>query len=329
MAAAAASLAFQPTDQFASFFASMSTSVQEQVGGGVLLSLLLLCVYACAHLGRGAIQSVARLMMHTVLLALVVVSLFSAGLVLISTMFVAVPLFRYSPKAWYAVANHLWMHMWALCILYCETFGGLRVVYQGDLPLASETTLVLSNHLSELDWIVVLGLAARRQALAGVRFLAKASLAKLPLLGWGLWLHDTVFIRSRPPGRGDVEQAVDRSLAVNHDLEDTTRTVRRLTEHHGGCMPGYAWIGLFPEGTRLTPEQHERTLAYAEAQGLPAYAYLLQPRSKGLDALLRGGRPGLTHALDLTIAYEGFSAQAGRNARQYAHARARPPTLFV
>ena len=44
--------------------------------------------------------------------------------------------------------------------------------------------------------------------------------------------------------------------------------------------------------------------------------YLLQPRGKGLDSVLKGARPLITHALDLTVAYEGFSAECERNARQ-------------
>lgn len=71
------------------------------------------------------------------------------------------------------------------------------------------------------------------------------------------------------------------------------------------------------QGTRLIPDQHARALEFAERRGYPKFQYLLQPRAKGLEALLRGALPGgLTHALDLTVSYEGFSAECERNSRQ-------------
>ena len=72
------------------------------------------------------------------------------------------------------------------------------------------------------------------------------------------------------------------------------------------------------EQERLLAEQanqHRLALEFARAHGRPSYQYLLQPRVKGLAAVLEGARPRLTHALDLTIAYEGFAAECERNAR--------------
>ena len=55
-----------------------------------------------------------------------------------------------------------------------------------------------------------------------------------------------------------------------------------LTKEHT-CQP--VWIGLFPEGTRLIPEQHKRALEFAAENQRAAYKYLLQPRVKGLDSV--------------------------------------------
>ena len=249
------------------------------------------------------------------------VSLFGTGLIVIPIMLICSPIYQLNPELWYAIGDSLWAPMWGLCILYCETFGGTTFVYQGDEPLEGESVLIMANHLGDLDWVVMLSLAARMRALAGVRFIMKASLAKLPLLGWGLALHHNVFIRSRPSGRpvdggaGDDLTPRRRLQLVQRDTADVTSTVRSLLTTGTRCQP--VWIGLFPEGTRLIPDQHARALAFAEERGKPRYQFLLQPRTKGLEALLAGARPcGLTHALDLTVAYEGFSAECERNSRQ-------------
>lgn len=159
--------------------------------------------------------------------------------------------------------------VWALCILYCEVFGGTTMTYQGDVPLAGETLLVLANHLGDLDWVVMLSLAARMRSLSGVRFICKASLAKLPLLGWGMYLHHNVFIRSRPDGRESSVAPSERAQTVAADVADVHDTVQSLTTNVNACQP--VWIGLFPEGTRLIPDQHKRAVEFAAERGLQQY----------------------------------------------------------
>lgn len=159
--------------------------------------------------------------------------------------------------------------VWALCILYCEVFGGTTMTYQGDVPLAGETLLVLANHLGDLDWVVMLSLAARMRSLSGVRFICKASLAKLPLLGWGMYLHHNVFIRSRPDGRESSVAPSERAQTVAADVADVHDTVQSLTTNVNACQP--VWIGLFPEGTRLIPDQHQRAVEFAAERGLQQY----------------------------------------------------------
>mgnify|MGYP006093678209 CR=1 FL=1 len=290
--------------------ASCDVATRERAVGVIMLISILLLT-KCLSSRCGSFKPAKKLISFCVV-AMVAVSLFGSGAIMVPIMVTLLPLFWCCPGLWYYLANSLWCPMWGLCILYTEVFGGLEIVLYGDVPTPGETLLITPNHLSELDWIVVLGLAARCDALAGVRFIMKASLAKLPIIGWGLALHHSVFIRSRPEGRAAQVSVAERAATVTADKDDIVNTVSSLTTHHKAHC---CWIVIYTEGTRIIPEQHARALDFAREHARPAYQYLLQPRAKGLAAVLQGGRPRLTHALDLTVAYEGFSAACERNSR--------------
>ena len=154
---------------------------------------------------------VPRAMRDCMAIVLLVTTLFGTGLFVVALMFMLSPINRLSPPWWYMIDNTLWGPMWAILVLYTEVFGGLRLVFSGDTPVIGESMLVISNHVSELDFIVILALAARMDGtLPAVRFIAKAALAKLPILGQGLYLHHTIFIRSRPEGRAQHTSAAER-----------------------------------------------------------------------------------------------------------------------
>ena len=290
-----------------------SPETQEQAFGALALAGVLIVLATLSHVCGGTVSRLAHMLLNAIAILLMFVSLFGTGLVVISLMFILSPLFRVHPQLWYLLSNSLWCPMWALCIAYCEIFGGTTMCYYGDDPIPGETLIALGNHLGDLDWVVMLSLAARMRSLAGVRFICKASLAKLPLLGWGMYLHHNVFIRSRPEGRDASTTESQRAQMVAADLADVNATVISLLDHANPMQP--VWIGLFPEGTRIIPDQHKRALEFAQTHSLQQYRYLLQPRGKGLDAVLASARPRITHALDFTIAYEGFSAECEHNSR--------------
>lgn len=165
------------------------------------------------------------------------------------------------------------------------------------------------------------------------RLLSPSACTQLPFLGWALHYHHTVFIHTRPDGRAPKSSLIpwvgaevsaegtaavsptERARSVARDVADISGTAESLTTHHPDYCGQPVWIGLYPEGTRLIPEQHKRALAFAQEHERQAYKYLLQPRVKGLDTVLRGVRPRISHALDLTVAYEGFSAECEKNRR--------------
>ena len=292
--------------------APLSTQATERLVATLILITLL--IVACALSKR---IKAARKLLDGIALTLAFGSIIATSAILVPLMFIFYPLYRCYPSIWYLIGNSLWCPMWALCILTTEVFGGMRVVLYGELPPAGEPLLITPNHLSSLDWIVVLCVAARCDALSGLRFIMKASLAKMPLLGWGLKLHHSVFIRSRPEGREPGKSKAARAASVKRDMGELVSTVKSLTSNPVACESrnSTCWIVLYAEGTRLIPEQHTRSLAFAQESGKQPFKYLLQPRSKGLGAVLDGGKPHLKHALDLTVAYRGFSAECEKNTR--------------
>ena len=258
-------------------------------------------------------MSVARAVRDCLATVMLVTTLFGTALAVVPLMFSLSWINRLSRPLWYAIDNTLWGPLWAIMVLYTEALGGLRLVFYGDTPVIGESMLVLSNHVSELDFVVILALAARMDGtLPAVRFIAKAALAKLPVLGQGLYLHHTVFIRSRPEGRAQHTSAAERAKTVAADTANITESARTLTTEHDH---GPVLLSLFPEGTRITPAQHAKAVAHAGDKGLAPLRFLLLPRAKGLAAVLEGVRPRMTHALDLTLAYEGLSAECERNER--------------
>ena len=64
------------------------------------------------------------------------------------------------------------------------------------------------------------------------------------------------------------------------------------------------WIGVYPEGTRLTPEKQALSLKFAAERHLAPLKHLLLPRTKGFTTLLSELKKKLTAVYDATCAYE-------------------------
>lgn len=265
----------------------LTRATQERLLASIIFVAAVLLLGLLSHMCSGAVQRVALALLNGIVVALCVLSLFGTGMLVIPIMAASVPLFGVAPKLYYAIVDTCWTPMWALCILYAEVFGGTRMIFQGDVPIHGESALVLANHLGELDWVVMLSLAARMRCLSGMRFLMKAAFAKMPILGWGLALHHGVFIRSRPDGRtnakvlasetsADAVASGDAPTADRHQLvgplplstpsadpetgsttprtrarlvaEDTSNVTTTVQSLLGAAAECHpVWMGIFPE----------------------------------------------------------------------------------
>ena len=109
----------------------------------------------------------------------------------------------------------------SLVRLVLRALYGFRVE-GGDREPASGPLLIVSNHVSDLDPLVV-GAALRRR----VHFMAKVELFRPPLLRW--WVSSC---GGFPVRRGEVDR-------------QAFRTARTILEHGGALV-------MFPEGTRAS-----------------------------------------------------------------------------
>jgi 1-acyl-sn-glycerol-3-phosphate acyltransferase len=144
-----------------------------------------------------------------------------------------------------------------------------------------ESYLVLSNHRSWVDIIVLQGLLQRR--IPFLRFFLKRELAFVPILGQAWWALEFPFMR-----RYDRKTLERRPELRSKDLEITKRFCERLENVPVAIMS-------FAEGTRFRPEKRDR-------QRSP-YRHLLRAKAGGVGLALTALKDRLRHVLDVTIVY--------------------------
>jgi 1-acyl-sn-glycerol-3-phosphate acyltransferase len=200
------------------------------------------------------------------------------------------------------VAMHLYSCFWASFYVWMNPRW--RVVFQGRerLPWRGPAVLV-ANHLSLLDILVLYGL------FRPFKWVSKAELFRIPVVGWNMWLNDYVPLR-----RGDRE------------------SIRNMMEHARRHLEAGTPVLLFPEGTR-SPDGRLQTFrdgAFRLALGagvpvipiavsgtglaLPKHGLALRNRMDGRVSVLPAIAPG-AHG----------SAAGLRDAARAAIAAALPP----
>mmetsp|Transcript_41119 Transcript_41119/g.66667 ORF Transcript_41119/g.66667 Transcript_41119/m.66667 type:complete len:273 (+) Transcript_41119:63-881(+) len=157
--------------------------------------------------------------------------------------------------------------------------------------------------------MILLGLMFRKGVVGHTRYLLKNSLKWFPLFGFQWYMHDFVWIRSRP--HDSSSESDGRRETVQGDLMNIHKQLTRLCDRK---VP--TWLILFPEGTRASPVSKERSQAFCRAKGLPVFNNVLYPRTKGFLACVEGFRKYAPVVYDVTLAYEGRDPDAGNSKRR-------------
>jgi 1-acyl-sn-glycerol-3-phosphate acyltransferase len=118
------------------------------------------------------------------------------------------------------VAVHLYSCAWATLYVVASPVWRARVEGRERLPWRGPAVIV-ANHLSMLDILVLYGL------FRPFKWVSKAELFRVPVVGWNMWLNDYV-----PVWRGDRE------------------SVRSMMAHCRAHLSRGSPLLLFPEGTR-------------------------------------------------------------------------------
>ncbi|WP_341502534.1 acyltransferase [Gallaecimonas sp. GXIMD4217] len=141
--------------------------------------------------------------------------------------------------------------------------------------------LIMANHLSGLDIIVLFTIARGRMPLP--RFFIKHELLHVPFMGWGCWALDMPFMRRYSTGY--LKRHPEKK---GQDIETTRRACEKL-RHRPTTMIN------FVEGTRFTPEKQKKRRS--------PYRHLLPPKAGGIAFTLATMGQLFDKVLDVTLAY--------------------------
>lgn len=141
--------------------------------------------------------------------------------------------------------------------------------------------LVLANHQSWADILVLQNVFNRK--IPFIKFFLKKELIYVPFLGMCWWALDFPFMKRYS------KQFLQRNPHLQgKDIETTRKACRKFRFKPAAIMN-------FVEGTRFTPEKHQR-------QQSP-FAHLLKPKAGGVAFVLGAMGEQLHKILDITIHY--------------------------
>lgn len=195
--------------------------------------------------------------------------------------------------------------IWGLWVVMAERLMAIEFRFTGDPVPKSENALILPNHQTMADVMVVLSHAWRAARIGDMKWFVKDVVKWVPGPGWGMVFLDCIFLR--------------RNWA-----RDRARIHQLFGKFQAEGIP--IFLVSFLEGTRKTAAKHAKSIEYAREKGLYPPKHTMIPRTKGFVATMIGLRGHLDAVHDLTIAYPGrvpglFDCFAGRVQRVDIHVR--------
>lgn len=175
--------------------------------------------------------------------------------------------------------------LWLELVWVVDWWAGVKIQLYADREtlqlMGKEHALVISNHRSDIDWLVGWILAQRSGCLGSTLAVMKKSSKFLPVIGWSMWFSEYLFL--------------ERSWAKD---ESTLKSgILRLKDY-----PLPFWLALFVEGTRFTRAKLLAAQEYAASTGLPVPRNVLIPRTKGFVSAVSHMRSFVPAVYDVTVA---------------------------
>ncbi|XP_004513649.1 1-acyl-sn-glycerol-3-phosphate acyltransferase 2-like [Cicer arietinum] len=179
------------------------------------------------------------------------------------------------------VAELLWLEL----VWIIDWWAGVQIQVFTDPEtfrlMGKEHALVISNHKSDIDWLVGWILAERSGCLGSTLAVMKKSSKFLPVIGWSMWFSEYLFL--------------ERNWAKD---ESTLKSgLQQLRD-----FPLPFWLALFVEGTRFTQAKLLAAQEYATSTGLPVPRNVLIPRTKGFVSAVSHMRSFVPAIYDVTVA---------------------------
>ncbi|CAI9100045.1 OLC1v1036965C1 [Oldenlandia corymbosa var. corymbosa] len=175
--------------------------------------------------------------------------------------------------------------LWLELVWIVDWWAGVKIQLYTDPEtfemMGKEHALVISNHRSDIDWLVGWVLAQRSGCLGSTLAVMKKSSKLLPVIGWSMWFSEYLFL--------------ERNWAKD---ESTLKSgLQRLRDY-----PLPFWLALFVEGTRFTQAKLLAAQEYAASVGLPIPRNVLIPRTKGFVTAVSHMRSFVPAIYDVTVA---------------------------
>ncbi|CAR22137.1 lysophospholipid acyltransferase family protein [Lachancea thermotolerans CBS 6340] len=190
----------------------------------------------------------------------------------------------------------------------------------GIISSMKQKSVLISNHQIYTDWVFLWWLAYTGDLAGNVYIMLKNSLAKIPIMGYGMRNYNFIFMNRK--------WSKDRINLANHlgNLDHNARGVGRLAGKHpsldiasgkevwsdnGAATKDHRQIRwpytliIFPEGTNLSANTREKSRVFSEKANLPIFNNLVLPRVTGLRFSLQELRNSCEVVYDTTIGYSG------------------------
>ncbi|XP_068142175.1 1-acyl-sn-glycerol-3-phosphate acyltransferase gamma-like [Drosophila tropicalis] len=167
---------------------------------------------------------------------------------------------------------------WAGCRMRVYMDEEDRRTYAGN-----EHVLLLMNHKYEIDWLTGWMICDKLGVLGNCKAYAKKPIRYVPIIGWGWWLAEFVFLNRNFDKDKEI---IAKQLKVVYSYPDPT------------------WLLLNAEGTRFTQSKHEASVKFAEERGMTPLKHHLIPRSKGFTASLATLRGICPVIYDINLAFK-------------------------
>ncbi|KAI5682955.1 hypothetical protein M9H77_04183 [Catharanthus roseus] len=175
--------------------------------------------------------------------------------------------------------------LWLELVWIVDWWAGVKIQLYTDSEtfqmMGKEHALVVSNHRSDIDWLVGWVLAQRSGCLGSALAVMKKSAKVLPVIGWSMWFSEYLFL--------------ERNWA--RDESTLKSSLQRLKD-----FPQPFWLALFVEGTRFTQKKLLAAQEYATSTGLPVPRNVLIPRTKGFVTAVSHMRSFVPAIYDVTVA---------------------------
>jgi len=264
-------------------------SIARQTIHPTSLSLCCPIVFDCALRMLANLQKVLHVV-HTLSAWYVLVLVFASSLVvnalqILATVFLSLLVNKKTATAVCQWAANLW---WPWFPYIMEVWARVPYRFTGDHIPDGENAILICNHGPGSDFITGIVFSARVASLrcGKMMTLMKDSIKWIPSVGWIQYFQGALYLK--------------RSWE-----KDQKALLKRLHDMEHNKFPRPFWIGIYPEGTRITPKKKADSIAFAKTKGLPQLQNVLLPRTKGFTTIMSSLPTAIDAIYDATVAYTG------------------------